>query len=301
MPRPAFTLEQVRSFVAVAETEHVSRAAASLYLTQSAVTQQLRHFERALGLRLLEHSGRRVRLTDAGRSLAVTCRAALRSVEVLEDTARSMQELATGSLHLGASPTCATYYVPSRLAQFATQFPGIKLALTVEPTSDLNRQVVSGAIDCALIEGTPDPSLLTLVVARDDLVLVAAASHPLAALEHVTAADLAAHRYLRRGPTWSAEHRVRELLGAAYDHIDALSLGHPEYVRAAMLAGLGFAALPRLAVAADIDRGLVKQLDLPVIDRPISAVRRPSSGGPPLEAFWHLLVQGAVSSKMERR
>ncbi len=72
MRRPAFSLEQIRSFVEVAETEHVSRAAANLFLTQAAVTQQIRHFEKALGLQLLERDGRRVRLTDAGRSLAET-------------------------------------------------------------------------------------------------------------------------------------------------------------------------------------------------------------------------------------
>ena len=83
MRKPAFTLEQLRSFVAVAENEHISRAAASLFLTQAAVTQQLHHFEQAVGLQLLERDGRRVRLTDAGRSLAETCRAALRSVEVV--------------------------------------------------------------------------------------------------------------------------------------------------------------------------------------------------------------------------
>jgi len=56
--RPSFTLEQIRSFVEVAETEHISRAAAALYLTQAAVTQQVRHFERAVGLQLLERGGR---------------------------------------------------------------------------------------------------------------------------------------------------------------------------------------------------------------------------------------------------
>ena len=55
----------------LAETEHISRAAASLFLTQGAVTQQVRHFEKALGLQLLERDGRRVRLTDAACACAV--------------------------------------------------------------------------------------------------------------------------------------------------------------------------------------------------------------------------------------
>lgn len=290
MPRQPFTLEQVRSFVAVAETEHISRAAASLFLTQGAVTQQIRNFELATGLQLLEHTGRRVRLTEAGRALAETCRAALRAIDVLEDSARSMKELSSGSLHVGASPTCATYYLPSRLAEFTQLHPGVKLTMAVEPTSDLNRQVVAGTIDCAMVEGAPDRSLVSVVVAHDDLVFVVKATHPLAALERVTPDDLAAHRYIRRGPTFSAEQLIREVIGTAYDRTDALNLGHPEYVRAAVTAGLGFAALPRLAVAADITRGVVKELPIRAITRPISAIRRAARGGPAQEAFWSLLT-----------
>src|SRR6266446_1452284 len=104
MRKPAFTLEQLRSFVAVAESEHISRAADSLHLTQAAVTQQVRNFEQAVGVQLLERVGRRVRLTDAGRSLAEACRAALRAVEVIDDSALAMKQLRAGSLHLGASP-----------------------------------------------------------------------------------------------------------------------------------------------------------------------------------------------------
>src|SRR5215472_11616312 len=118
MKRPAFTLEQLWSFVAVAEKEHVSQAAASLFLTQAAVTQQLRHFERAVGLQLFERDRRRVRLTDAGRSMADACRAALRSVELVDDAALALRHMQLGSLELGASPTCATYYVPPLLAEF---------------------------------------------------------------------------------------------------------------------------------------------------------------------------------------
>src|SRR2546422_10343311 len=182
MRKPAFTLEQIRSFVAVAEHEHISRAAASLFLTQAAVTQQVRHFERAVGLQLLERDGRRVRLTDAGRSLADACRAALRAVEVMDDTAKAMKELEAGSLHVGASPTCATYYLPPHLAEFTRRHPGVKLSVIVEPSAELNRRVVAGALDCAILEGAPDPALGAFELTRDELVVVAHRDHPLSPL-----------------------------------------------------------------------------------------------------------------------
>ena len=295
----SFSLEQIRSFVAVAESEHISKAAASLFLTQGAVTQQIRHFERAVGLPLLERDGRGVRLTDAGRALAIACRAALRAVQVLEETAESMKTLRAGSLHLGASPTCAAYYLPSRLAEFAQQHTGIKLHVAVESSADLNRQVLAGALDCALIEGEPNPDLLAVVLAHDELILVAHRDHPLAALDRIALADLIQYRYLGRDPTSAAEQSAREMLGDAYGGSDALNLGHPEYVRAAVIAGLGYAALPRLAVEADLESGSLKRLPGPSTHRAICGVRRRAQGGPALEEFWQLLT-GRRSSATPR-
>jgi DNA-binding transcriptional LysR family regulator len=288
--RPSFSLEQLRSFVAVSEHEHISKAAASLFLTQGAVTQQVRHFERAIGLQLLERDGRGIRLTDAGRTMAVACRAALRSMQVLEDTAESMKTLQTGSLHLGASPTCASYYLPSRLAGFTHEHPGVKLSMIVESSAEINQQVIVGTLDCGVIEGEPDPQLLAVVLDHDELILVAHRDHPLTRLPRVTAGDLAHHRYIGRVPSWAAERSVRELLGEVYDHTDSLNLGHPEYVRAAVLAGLGYAALPRLAVESDLKSGSLKRLPGPSSRRPIRAIRRQAAGGPALEQFWQLLA-----------
>jgi DNA-binding transcriptional LysR family regulator len=296
MKKPSFTLEQLRSFLAVAETEHISRAAASLYLTQGAVTQQLRHLEQALGLRLMERHGRGVRLTDAGRSLAVSCRAALRAIDVLEETAQAMKLLEAGSLHIGASPTCASYYLPSRLAGFAQRYPAVELSLTVEPSASINAQVLAGAIDCGVIEGRPLPNLVAAVLAHDELILVVHRDHPLAQLRRVTSAHLARYRYLGRGPSWSTEQNVRDMIGEAYDRSETMNLGHPEYVRAAAMAGLGYAALPLLAVETELKSGILVRLAGSSSRRAISAIRRTSIGGPTLEAFWlHLTAAAPVA------
>jgi DNA-binding transcriptional LysR family regulator len=201
-----------------------------------------------------------------------------------------MKTLQAGSLHLGASPTCASYYLPQRLAEFARLHEGIKLSVTVEPSAEINRQVLAGALDCALIEGEPDPELVSVVLAHDELILVAHRDHPLAAIRRITTAELAKHRYLGRGPAWAAERNVREMLGDAYDQSDALNLGHPEYVRAAAISGLGYAALPRLAVEADLKAGVLKRLPGPSSQRAIRAIRRRAPGGPALEQFWLLLT-----------
>lgn len=292
MPRPAFTLEQIRSFVEVAETEHISRAAAALFLTQGAVTQQIRNFEHAVGLQLLERDGRRVRLTDAGRSLAEACRGALRALQVMDDAAHAIRDLAAGSLHVGASPTSATYYLPPHLAEFARQHPAVRLEVAVAGSAELNRRVLSGSLDCAVIEGSPDPGLVCWELSPDELMLVAHRDHPVSQLKRVTPSELARHRYIRRGPEFSAENAVRMMLGDAYDRTEMMNLGHPEYVRAATIAGLGWSALPKRAVVQDVRHGILKILPVPPMVRTISVVRRHAQGGPAQEAFWQLLTGG---------
>ncbi|HEX2647144.1 MAG TPA: LysR substrate-binding domain-containing protein, partial [Candidatus Dormibacteraeota bacterium] len=163
--------------------------------------------------------------------------------------------------------------------------------LAVEPTADLNRRVLAGTLDCAVIEGTPDPNLLNVEIAQDELVIVAHRDHPLAHLKRIMPDDFAKHLYLGRGRQFSA---VREMLGDAYDRVEVMNLSHPEYVRAAALAGLGFAALSRRAVAADLQSGVLKRLPIPPFMRKIRAARRQARSGPALEAFWELLTGGGA-------
>jgi DNA-binding transcriptional LysR family regulator len=82
--------------------------------------------------------------------------------------------------------------------------------------------------------------------------------------------------------------------------MDMLTVGHPEYVRAAAVAGLGWAALPKRAVVQDMRLGILKALPVPPIARTISVVRRHAQGGPAQEAFWKLLTggDGAASAKI---
>ena len=296
MSRPTFSLEQIRTFVEVAETEHISRAAAALFLTQGAFTQQIRNFEHAVGLQLLERDGRRVRLTDAGHSLSEACRGALRAVQVMEDTAHAIRELEAGSLHVGASPTCATYYLPPHLAEFTRRHPSVKLEVAVADSSELSRRVLAGSLDCALIEAEPDPRLLVAELSPDELVLVAHRDHPLSQLKRVTPRQLASYRYVRRGPEFSAENAIRQMIGDGYERMDMLTVGHPEYVRAATVAGLGWAALPKRAVVQDIRLGILKALPVPPIMRTISVIRRHAQGGPAQEAFWRMLTGGASAA-----
>jgi len=276
--------------VAVARGQSMSRAAESLYLTQSAVSQQVANLEARLGLRLLERAGRRVRLTEAGAAIAAAAETVIQSAEAVTEAARRLGTLETGSLLVGASPTAAANHLPALLAAFLARHPQVRIRVVTENTPTLAGLVAAGALDCAVIEGATDhDELVEKHLEEDEVVVVAAAGHPLTLAARVGPAELARHRYVGREPGAILERLAEEILGERYEATQKIELGHLDAVRGAVLAGLGYAVLPRISVARELADGRLVELPVPVRRRWISAIRRPSAAGATLEEFWRLL------------
>src|SRR5579884_2561324 len=147
--RPPFTLEQLRTFLAVAEHQSITRAADGLGLTRGAVTQQVQLLERSLGVRLLERTGRSLRLSSAGRTVATACRAAARSIEAVTEAARLAATGEVGSVHIGASQTVAGSYLSGPLAAFTARRPKVHLQVEVGSTGRIGEEVELGILDVA--------------------------------------------------------------------------------------------------------------------------------------------------------
>jgi DNA-binding transcriptional LysR family regulator len=286
------TVEQLRAFSVVAEHQHVTRAAESLGLTQPAVSHQLKALERVLGLTLFERVGRGVRLTADGRALLPSAAGALSSLRSLQDAAAARAGLMAGDLAVAASNTIGIYRVPAWSAGFLERHPSVGLQVRTVNTHEAIALLRDAAVDCALVEGPGTRAgLEELAVETDELVVVAAADHPLAALTTVRAEDLAAHRYLARERGSGTEALAAEMLGGAYRTGPVLELGQVDAVRAATAAGLGFAVLPLAAIAGDLAAGILHRLatQRPTLARTLTALRRTSSHSPALDAFWAYL------------
>jgi len=288
--RVAFSVEQIRTFIVVASSPSVTAAAKSLFLTQGAVTQQVRNFQRALRVPLIERDGRRLRLTEAGRAVAQACQAAARELEAIDDTARVHRTLDMGTLRIGSGPTCAAHHLPALLSAFTERHPGVEIAVTVGNSPTVADWVANGDLDCGLIEGPPENDRLEeWLIEEDELVVVVGSRHPLAKIKHATASELSRYRYLSREPGSALEHSAREMLGDAYSRASHLVLTNLDAVRAAVVEGLGFAVLPRVAISHELQDGSISLLPLPGSKRWIRAIRRRASQVPAVIEFWKLL------------
>lgn len=176
-------LRHLRYFVAVAEEENVTRAAARLRVAQPSLSRQIRDLEHELGVDLFDHAVRSVRLTPAGRHFLGEAREAIARVE---QATRSVQEFvhgAAGEFHIGYAPSLSTTILPRALRLFLGNYPKIQARLHDLSTEEMIAGLRSGDLDAALIARTtktPWEGVEFREIARHQPAIALPPSHPLA-------------------------------------------------------------------------------------------------------------------------
>ncbi len=148
-------LRWLKSFLAVAEEMHFSRAARRLNLAQPALTVQIRRLEEAVGVRLFDRSNRMSGLTPAGRALLGEARALLQHAETLPRLAKRAAQGESGLLRLGLIPPAATPAVAEALRRFAVRLPEVEIQVRQADQEKLVQRLIGGELD--LVLGRPDP------------------------------------------------------------------------------------------------------------------------------------------------
>ncbi len=273
------TLEQLRVFMAVADRQHVTRAAEALHVAQSAVSASIAALEGRHGAKLFHRVGRGIALTEAGALFLVEARAVLARAEAAELVLSELGGLKRGTLTVQASQTIASYWLPKHLVAFRRAYPGISIVLTVGNTAQVAAAVRQGSAELGFVEGkVEDASLDSQVVARDQLVIVVGPDHDWARPgEAVTPQRLANSEWVMReagsGTRSVFEMAMAEFGVAAGSLRVALELPSNESVRAAVEAGMGATAISASVAAPSIEAGLLHAVDLPLPERHFHVLR----------------------------
>lgn len=262
------TLDQLKTFVAVAQREHITRAAEALGLTQSAVSAAVAALERELGAKLFSRIGRGIVLTEAGLLLLGEARAILGRVQSATLAVRELSDLKRGRITLKASQTIANHFLPTRLVRFHEAYPGITLAVLIGNSAEVARAVANGEVELGLIEdelpkGDASP-LVAERIAQDRLAIIVSKSHSWAGKQMPSRHELASATWIIReegSGTRSILNRYLEEHGVDFKSINvALELPSNEAVLSAVSAGHGVTILSESVCTDCVEAGRVVQL-----------------------------------------
>jgi len=293
-------LSQMRTFVRIAETGSLSRAARSLRLSLPAVSRQLSALERDLGSPLVLRTTRRLALTEAGRAFQTEALRVLGGVERARETVRGSRRV-EGRVVVSAGVTIGMHAVVALLPRLAARYPGLVVDLLLE---DRNQDLVRDAVDLALRVGDSVVDSTSIVAQRLGTfrrILVAAPRYLDDRGAPRTTSDLPRHAALIQPQleTGAGPWALVSSQGTEVVRVEGrMACNAPLALRELALAGLGIALLPDWLVVEDLARGRLRRV-LPALaspEVPVTALYRVEQRGwPRLRAVLDALRSGFPS------
>lgn len=259
-----FTLHQLQVFLKVVETSSITRSSEELFMTQPAVSIQLKKFQEQFDVPLTEVIGRQLHITEFGNEIALLAERALGELEAIHYKTQDYKGLLTGRLKI-ASASTGKYVIPYFLTEFLDRHNGIDLVLDVTNKAKVVEHLVSNTIDFALVSVLPNKLEL------EEELLIENKFYLLG-----NTGDLSDNRPLIYREPGSATRQVMEEYFIKDDKNQRrkLELTTNEAVREAVLAGLGYSILPLIGIKNPLLRG-----DLQIIP----------SKGLPIKTQWRLI------------
>jgi DNA-binding transcriptional LysR family regulator len=258
-----YSLRQLEVFLATAHHENVTRAAASLAMSQSAASGSLKELEDQFGVRLFDRVGKRLQLSELGRQLRPQAETLLAQARAFEQALAG--EDPVGRLRLGATLTIGNYLAVAMIADFRARYPGAEVALHVANTQAIAEGVARFELDMGMIEGEfHHPELDTARWRNDELVVFAAPDHPAANSGGLDDRDLLDQRWIVRERGSGTRQTFDRAMQGLLPNLDiAMELQHTEAIKRAVEAGLGVGCLSRISLVDAFRRGSLVPLPVP--------------------------------------
>ena len=248
-------IDNLKAFLAVAETGSFSQAADRMHLTQPAISKRVAQLERQFDALLFDRIGRTVRLTEAGDSLAYRANLILQQVEDTERAIRNLNGEVGGQLSLATSHHAGLWRLPRVLSRYIEKHPDVSLDLHFMDSEVAHERIIHGELEMAII--TLAPSLHERLIAepiwRDELVFVCSRAHDLAIRKNVTINELAEYAAILPDMTTFTGRIVQ---GMFKDHDlpleVSMSTNYLETIKMLIGVGLGWSVLPKTMLGDDV-------------------------------------------------
>jgi LysR family hydrogen peroxide-inducible transcriptional activator len=260
-------LRDLKYLVALAEHRHFRKASEACFVSQPALSMQIKKLEEHLGVQLLERTNKSVLLTEIGVTLSARARTILVHADEMHKIAQSAKDPYSGELKLGIFPTLASYLLPHIMPKISAMFPKIAFYLIEEKTDILVESLKCGKLDAAILAlPLSEPDFLPIPLFEEDFLLAVSPAHPFAKRKTIDPLNLKDQSLLlldeghcMRGQTLNVCANVRAIENKCFR---ATSL---ETLRHIVATGLGITLMPALAMKPkDIVSYIAFQMPKPV-------------------------------------
>jgi LysR family transcriptional regulator, transcriptional activator of the cysJI operon len=263
------TLDRFKVFAATAKYRSVTGASEALYITQPAVTKQLKALERDFNATLYKRNGRGIELTEAGQIFLEKVKKILRNYDSLIRTSRVHRS--TGkveTLTIGGSYSPSAVLLPSLLARFEKSHPDVQLKLRTDNRPNIERLVFKGKVELAVVSNPTSNRHLSVEPYRtESLVAFVANNHPLSRKKHLTWDDLGRHGFVIREPLegqGATAQFIRRLKNQGVKLRVVMQCESPEAVKVAVKRRMGVGILFKDVISDSLKNGEFRELTLPV-------------------------------------
>jgi DNA-binding transcriptional LysR family regulator len=250
---------RLRIFYTVARLGSFSRAAEELSISQPAVSIQVQAMERSMGAILFHRRRRDHQLTETGRIVYDYAQRLFALANEMQQVLDDLQGVRAGTLTLGASTTPGEYILPTLIGRFQRQFPGVEVSLHIHNSQAIVQQIQRRELDLAVVGAqVEDPELVVEPYVLDEIVVIAAPSHPLAQESPVPLRALENHPFILR-EEGSATRRTAEADLQARDvRVKvAMEMGSNEALKRAVASGSALGLVSRYAIGPELAASLL--------------------------------------------
>lgn len=257
--------KQLKTFRTIAKNLSFSKTAEELNFAQSTISAQIRSLENELRLTLFDRLGKKVTLTDDGKSVL---QYANRFMNIEDEFIQSLKDETniTGELSIYAPNSICVYLLPALLAEFRSRFPNVNFKLQAHlGTKRALSELRAGNIDLMLVmeEAFEDPDFTVKHLKFEEIVMICHNDHPLASKHNVTLDELKCENFILTEPTCGYRNIItREMLSLGHKLDPIMWFDNAEAIKECVKSNLGLSFLPKMAVEADLATNTFTQVDL---------------------------------------
>ncbi len=239
--------QNLRAFLAVAESGSFSAAAQALHLTQPAVSKRIASLEAQLDCKLFDRISRQITLTEAGQTLLARARAILNAIDDTRKALGNLSEKVSGSLTMATSHHIGLHRLPAVLKTYSKRYPDVRLDIRFIDSEQAYTALSQGEIELGIITLSPDnqPPVIARRLWQDPLAFVVAPEHPLTEKPTINLKDLSHFQSIFPDNRTFTHHIVKALFDQAGLTLDiSMSTNYLETIKMMVSIGLAWSVLP---------------------------------------------------------